>query len=194
MKKWRFAVLVSLLLVPLPANAYEWQLDNAHSAVMFEVKHIYSVTRGQFNDFSGTVFFDPAKPEEARCEFVVKTDSVDTHIGKRDGHLRSGDFFASKKFPDMRFTSTRVSPAGGNTYMLEGQMTVKDVTRDMQLEMTFLGQKENPFKKGQMVAGFETRFTIDRLEFNVGTGKFYEMGVVGKDVDVLVSLEMVRDQ
>ncbi|MFC1829751.1 YceI family protein, partial [Thermodesulfobacteriota bacterium] len=83
---------------------------------------------------------------------------------------------------------------GGNKYILEGKMTVKDVTKDMRLKVVFLGEKENPFKKNKMVAGFETRFKINRLDFNVGNGKFYEMGVVDKDVEVLISLEVTRDK
>ena len=194
MKKLIFVFLLSVFLGSASVYAYEWQIDPAHSSIMFEVKHIYSVTRGQFSDFTGKVFFNPDKPEESRCEFVVKTDSIDTRIGKRDSHLRSDDFFASKKYPEMRFKSTRVTPAGNNTYTLEGTMTVKDITREMRLEMKLLGQKEHPFKKNSMVAGFETRFTIDRLDFNVGGGKFYKMGVVDKDVDVLISLEVMRDK
>jgi polyisoprenoid-binding protein YceI len=71
-------------------------------------------------------------------------------------------------------------------------MTIKGVTKNMVLEFIYWGQKENPFKKDEVVAGFDTRFNINRLDFQVGDGKFYKMGVVGKDVDVLISLEVVR--
>ena len=74
------------------------------------------------------------------------------------------------------------------------RIPVKDVTRNMDLEFVYLGEKENPFKKNQMVAGFEIRFTLDRMDFNVGNGKSLKMGVVGKDVDVLISLEMTRER
>ena len=94
----------------------------------------------------------------------------------------------------MTFKSSRVSHAGGNKYILEGKMTIKDVTKDMVLEFIYWGQKENPFKKKEMVAGFNSRLKINRLDYHVGDGKFYEMGVVGKDVDFLITLEMIRDK
>ena len=73
-------------------------------------------------------------------------------------------------------------------------MTVKDVTKPMTLEFQLLGQKDSAFKKDKVVGGFETRFKINRLDFNVGTGKFYKMGVVGNEVDLLISLEMTRSK
>ncbi|MFC1886183.1 YceI family protein [Thermodesulfobacteriota bacterium] len=194
MKKIINIILMLIVFGQTHAIANEWKLDQAHSGVMFEIKHIYSVVRGHFSDFSGAVFFNPDSPEKGKCEFVVKVDSISTQNGKRDNHLRSGDFFSAGKYPEMVFKSSRVKPAGGNKYILEGRMTLKDVTKDMRLELVFLGQKENPFKKNKMVAGFETRFKINRLDFNVGNGKFYKMGVVDKDVDVLISLEMTRDK
>ena len=71
----------------------QWKLDAAHSAVMFEIKHIYSTVRGQFGEFSGDVFFNPDNPEKSKFDFTVKTESINTFIAKRDSHLRSGDFF-----------------------------------------------------------------------------------------------------
>ena len=94
----------------------------------------------------------------------------------------------------MTFKSTRVSHANGNKYILEGKMTIKDVTKDIVLEFTYWGQKENPFKKNQIVAGFDTRFKINRLDYHVGDGNFFKMGVVGKEVDILITLEVLRDK
>jgi len=194
MKKTGMILFVLLLIGQPAAMAYEWQLDRSHSGIMFEIKHIYSAVRGNFNDFSGNVFFDPSQPENSRADFTVQVDSIYTGIAKRDNHLRSGDFFDANKFPQMTFKSTRVTHKEGNRYAFEGQMTVKDVTQKMDLEFVYLGERENPFDKNQIVAGFETRFTIDRLDFNVGDGKYVKMGVVGKDVDVLISLEMTRER
>lgn len=180
------------LLVPARSMAQEWTVDPAHSGVMFEITHIFSTIRGRFSDFSANVSFDPQHPEKSRFEFVVKTDSIDTQIAKRDAHLKTADFFEAAKYPQIVFKSTKVARVEGNRFLLEGKMTVKDVTQDMQVELLYLGKKENPMSKGSEVAGLETRFKIDRLAFHVGDGKFYKMGVVGKDVQVLVSLEMAR--
>ena len=194
MKRYILVLLSLLLLAATQAMAYEWKMDPAHSAVMFEIKHIYSTVRGHFGAFSGNVFFNPNDLKESKFDFTVEVDSINTRIGKRDNHLRSGDFFDAKKYPQMVFKSSKVSHAGGNKYLLEGKMTVKDVTKPMTLEFLLLGQKNSAFKKDQVVGGFETRFKIDRFDFNVGTGKFYKLGVVGKEVDVLISMEMIRSK
>lgn len=194
MKRILLMVCALILLGQPQAIGYEWKVDPHHSGILFEIKHIYSVTRGHFSEFTGDVFFDPENIEKSKFNFVVRVDSINTHNGKRDQHLRSDDFFAARKYPVMMFKSSRVSHAGGNKYILEGKMTIKDVTRDMLLEFIYWGQKENPFNEKEMVAGFDSRFNINRLNYHVGNGKFYKMGVVQKDVDVLISLEMVRNK
>jgi len=192
MKKILIMLLIGVGFGQPFATAKEWKLDPAHSNVLFDVRHIYSSVGGRFPDFNGKVYFDPENPEKSSCEFVVKVDSVDTANGKRDNHLRSDDFFAAKTYPEMTFKSGEVKHSAGNRYVLSGEMTIKDISKEMEVEFTYLGQKEHPFKKGQMVAGFETRLKIDRLGFNVGSGKFYKMGVVGKEVNIFISLEMTR--
>lgn len=194
MKKIIFIVISVMLLVQTVAMAHEWKLDPVHSGILFDIKHIYSTVRGHFTDFAGDVFFDPDNLEKSKFNFVVKAGSINTNNGKRDNHLRSDDFFAVGRFPEMRFQSSRVSHAGGNKYTLEGKMTIKDVSRTMVVEFVYWGEKENPFDKNQMVAGFDSRFKIDRLEYHVGDGKFYDMGVVGKDVDILITLEVIREK
>ncbi len=194
MKRILLIVSSLILLGQTQAMAYEWKADPIHSSILFEIKHIYSIVRGHFSDFTGDVFFDPDNLEKSKFDFVVKVDSINTNNGKRDNHLRSDEFFAASKYPVMTFKSSHVSHAGGNKYILEGKMTIKDVTKDMVLEFIYWGQKENPFKKKEMVAGFNSRLKINRLDYHVGDGKFYKMGVVGKDVDFLITLEMIRDK
>lgn len=194
MKRILLIVFSIILIGQTPAMAHEWKLDPVHSGVLFDIKHIYSTVRGHFAEFTGEVYFDPDNLEKSRFDFAVQVNSINTHNGKRDNHLRSDDFFSASKYPVMTFKSSRVSHSGGNTYILEGKMTIKDVSKVMVLEFTYWGQKENPFKKNQMVAGFDSRFKINRLDYHVGDGKFYNMGVVGKDVDIFISLEMIRDK
>jgi polyisoprenoid-binding protein YceI len=165
-----------------------------HTNFYFDIKHTFSTVRGQFMGFTGDVFFDPNNPAKSKFDFVIKVDSVDTKVGKRDTHLRSPDFFDAAKYPVMTFKSSRVSQAGENKYKVEGTLTIKDVSKDIDLEFVYHGQKENPLKKGEIVAGLDTKLTIDRLAYHVGDGKFYKMGVVGKDVDVLFTLELLRDK
>jgi polyisoprenoid-binding protein YceI len=125
--------------------------------------------------------------------YKVKVSSIDTNNTKRDGHLQSDDFFSVKKYPNMRFESSAVTHSGDNNYILEGTMTIKDVSRSVKLPFKFLGIKPSPFNPKQEVAGFELSMTIDRLDYNVGNGKFLGLGVVGKYVDVLITLELTRN-
>ncbi|UCD90071.1 MAG: polyisoprenoid-binding protein [Desulfobacterales bacterium] len=194
MKRILLIVLTLMLLGHTQVMAHEWKIDSVHSGVLFEIKHIYSMVRGHFSDFNGEVYFDPDNLEKSKFDLVVKVNSINTNNGKRDNHLRSDDFFAESKYPVMTFKSSRVSHAGGNKYTLEGKMTIKDTIKDMVLEFIYWGQKENPFKKSKMVAGFDSRFTINRLDYHVGDGQFYNMGVVGKDVDILITLEVIRNK
>jgi polyisoprenoid-binding protein YceI len=188
------AVAVFLCTGQVFAEPQKWDIDRAHSNIYFDVQHIYSTTRGVFDDFSGLVLFDPENREAGRVEFTVKVNSINTGINKRDDHLRSGDFFDAGKFPLMTFKSTGVTRVSDEKYLLEGDLTVKDVTKRVSIPFVYLGVKENPVRAGSRVAGFEADFTIDRLEYHVGSGKFYEMGVVGKDVRILVTLEVIRDK
>lgn len=192
MKRILFLLLFFVVMGPFQAVAQQWELDPAHTNFYFEVRHTYAAVRGQFMDFTGDVYFDPANLARSKFDFVIKVDSVDTRIGKRETHLRSPDFFDSGKYPLMTFKSSKVSSAGGNKYSVEGILTIKDVSRNLVLEFVYHGQKDNPVKPGQTVTGLDARLTLDRLEYNVGDGKFYKMGVVGKDVDILVTLEMLR--
>jgi len=192
MKKTVLLLLLFVVMAPLQAVAQQWHLDTAHTNFFFDVTHTYATVRGQFMEYAGDVYFDPDNPEKSKFDFAIKVNSVDTRIGKRDTHLRSPDFFDAAKYPLMTFNSSKVSHGGDNTYIVEGILTIKDVSRDLALEFVYQGQKENPLKPGEIVAGLDARLTIDRLEYHVGDGKFYKMGVVGKDVDILLTLEMLR--
>ncbi|MBW2467226.1 MAG: YceI family protein [Deltaproteobacteria bacterium] len=194
MKKIIFLILLFIVVWPLQAAAQQWKIDYAHTNIYFDVRHTYVPVRGQFMDFTGDVYFDPDNPGKSRFDFVIKVDSVDTKIGKRDTHLRSPDFFDTGKYPVMTFKSSKVSHGGDNKYIVEGTLTIKDVSRKLILEFVYHGQKDNPVKPGEIVAGLETGLTIDRLAYNVGDGKFYKLGVVDKDVNILFVLELLRDK
>jgi len=199
MKKFKKTAVVLFVLLfvtgaagQIYAMAPQWKLDPAHSGIYFMIQHIYSNTYGFFDDFKGETYFDPDNLGSSSFNFTVQVKSVNTNNRKRDGHLRSGDFFSVKEYPVMTFKSTRITHKKGNHYVVEGKMTVKDVTKSISVPFTFFGTTDNPFNPKESVAGFEARFTIDRLEYNVGNGKFFKMGVVGKEVDVTISTEMTR--
>ena len=191
-------IFVIVLSAILTANfsfteAQKWEIDKAHSNIYFDVRHTYATVRGQFDDFSGTLEFDPNNMAVSTVRFEVKTKSINTGIPNRDNHLRSEEFFAVNKFPSMTFESTGVKHKEGNQYILMGNLTIKGKTKEVAVPFTYFGMRENPLKKGKMVAGFETRFSIDRLEYMVGPGKYAEMGVIGRNVDILISLEVLKE-
>ena len=174
------------------ADAPQWKIDPPHAGIYFSIDHILTKVKGQFQDFEGQIFFDPDNLEESRAVFRVKVNSINTNNTKRDGHLQSDDFFSAKRYPEMRFESSSITHVNGNQYVLNGTMTIKDVSRKIKLPITFFGTKANPFDPKQDVAGFEARMTIDRFDYNVGNGKFLELGVVGKEVDILITIEATR--
>ncbi len=193
MKKFsKLLAIFALCCFASTAYAYKWNIDEDHSEIRFEVKHILTTVSGQFADFKGDIFFNPEDPGKGKFNFVVKVKSVNTHNGKRDSHLRSKDFFNSEKFPEMTFNSSKITHIKDNRYSLEGMMTIKDVTKKMNFEFLFFKPQMHPFNKKKWVAGFKTVFVIPRLDFKVGNGKFLKMGVVGKDVDVEISIEALR--
>ena len=198
MKKIVFLSLVVLLPVCFLSAAQaappEWKFDREHSSFFFDIKHIYYVTRGYFEEYDGTFRFDPDNLSQSKIDIVIETESLTTHLRKRDRHVRSDDFMDVRRYPEMRFQSSAIRHLKDDLYEMDGRLSIKGVTKGITVPFTFYGVRDNPFNKKQMVAGFEARFTIDRLDYKVGSGKYYEMGVIGKDVDILITLEMLRDK
>lgn len=198
MKKITFSILVvTLVLFTYPlayASVPEWKIDNAHSGIYFRITHIYSSTKGFFPDFEGSIKFDPSNLDGSRFAFNVKVKSIDTNNSKRDGHLLSDEFFDAKKFPEMSFKSQSIKHLGTNNYQVIGQLTVKDVSKTITLPFIYFGFKQHPLNPKLDVAGFEARLNIDRLEYNVGTGKYYKLGVIGKDTDVVITIEATKER
>lgn len=187
-------VFVTLAVFSFSSSAfgYQWKPDLAHAEIRFEVNHILTTVTGKFGKFESDVEFDPDALEKAKFNFTVDVSSVDTKNGKRDNHLRSKDFFHVDKFPEMSFKSTRVTRKSGNMYQVEGTMTIKNVSKKVTVEFEFKGPVMHPFNK-KKVGGFVSKFTIPRLEYGVGNGKFLKMGVVGEMVDVVLEGEAFAD-
>lgn len=174
------------------AELEKWEIDKAHSSIYFDVRHTYATVRGLFEDYSGSVQFDADNMHMGNISLEVLTKSVNTGIPNRDNHLRADEFFGVKDYPTMTFESTGVKMKESNQYIVEGNLTVKGKTEKMAVPFTYFGSRENPLKKGQLVAGFEASFSINRLDYGVGPGKYVRMGTIGNQVNVLVTLEVVR--
>lgn len=183
------SVLIVSLFISSPAWGQEWTLDTNHSLVQFGIKHIFSTVSGSFSDFEGRIFFDPENLGKSSFDFTVQVKSIDTGNTKRDNHLRSKDFFEASTWPTMTFKSAKITRGQGNSYVATGAMTLKKTAKTMAIPFIYHGMAPSPFNKKQVVAGFDTEFDLDRLDFGVGNGKFHKMGVVGREVRVKISLE-----
>ena len=169
-----------------PVGTYE--LDVTHTVVGFVARHMLSKVRGQFTEFTGTVEVGDS-PEDSRVEVEVKTESITTHTEKRDEHLMSGDFLEIEKHPVLTFTSTAVRPTGGTSFELDGDLTIKDITRPVTLSGEFLGWGPNMEGKPMFAASAKT--TIDREDWGMTWNMAVEAGgfLVGKKVDLEIEVE-----
>src|SRR5438477_10974510 len=169
-----------------PAGTYD--LDPTHTVVGFVARHMLSKVRGQFTEFTGTIEVGDS-PENSRVEVEVKTDSITTHTEKRDQHLMSGDFLEVEKHPVLTFRSTAVRPTGGTSFELDGDLTIKGITRPVTLSGEFLGW--GPNMEGQPMFAASAKTTIDREDWEITWNVAVETGgfLVGKKVDLEIEVE-----
>ncbi len=164
-------------------------LDPAHTSATFWIRHIVAPVAGRFNAVSGIVAIPPGKPSEGRVVFTVKTDSVDTGVAARDKHLRTAEFLDTAAYPEMRFESSRILSAGKRLARVAGKLTIKDVTKEVIIPVRLLGTKPHPMMPCVDVAGYEAQLSINRLDYHVGTGKYFKMGAVGDATDIRIAGE-----
>ena len=182
-----FGLLISVAGLSQARAAETYEIDAAHSTVIFKVRHLgVSNAYGRFNDFSGTIVADAGHPEKSSVEVTIKADSVDTANEKRDKHLRNQDFFNTKQFPVIIFKSTKVEKTGDKTGKATGDLFLHGVTRTVTVDLTFIGSGKDPW--GGHRAGFEAAFAIKRSDY----GMKYLLEGVGDEVHIIVSLEGTR--
>ena len=190
MKKQLFSLVILAFMVSGLAAQTTWNVDKVHSNVKFNVSHmVVSEVEGSFKMFEGTLVASKADLSDASIKFSVDVNSVNTDNERRDGHLKSDDFFNTVKFPKMTFVSKSFKPLGGNKYKLTGDLTIRDVTKTVEFDVTYGGQ----INTGRGIkAGFKARVTIDRLQYGLKYAPALEAGglAVGKDVEIIVNLEM----
>jgi polyisoprenoid-binding protein YceI len=177
------------LQIPTPGT---FTLDAVHTRIGFVVKHMMvSKVRGNFTDFSGTIRV-AENPLESSAELTIKTESINTGAADRDGHLRSEDFLAVEKFPELTFRSTRVVSHSGDEFTVLGDLTIRDVTKQVELTVEYGGAGTNPW--GQELWGFSITTEVDREEFGLTWNQALEAGgvLVGKKVKIEIEGEANR--
>ena len=186
-------ILVAALIAAAPVLAAEtYNVDAIHSEANFKVRHMMSSVTGSFNDFKATVSLDRENPAASSVDFTINTASIDTDNENRDKHLKSADFFEVDKYPTIAFKSTKIAPAGKDSYKVTGNLTIRDVTKVVTLPVTFLGFGKDPW--GNERAGFEIETTLNRKDYGLNWNKALDQGgfLLADDVKVTISLEAVK--
>lgn len=171
-----------------------YSIDTAHTLVQFSVRHMMiSKVRGQFEKFSGTVDLDETNPANTTLEIQVETASVNTREAQRDGHLRSPDFFNSEAFPTMVFKSIRVEVVDSIHANLFGDLTIRDITKPLKLEVEFSGKAKSPW--GKTSYGFTASGRINRKEWDLTWNQALETGgiLVGEEIEIGIELELIQE-
>jgi len=182
--------MTATLAQPLSEIATTWQLDPAHSSVEFGVRHLMiSTVKGRFGDISGTVTLDSNNESSAAVDITVQTASIDTRQEQRDAHLRSPDFFDAQNWPVISFHGTSVEGDTDSEFQLTGDLTIRDVTREITLDVTKEGQGSDPW--GNVRAAFSANGKIDRRDFGLTYNQVLEAGgvVVGDEIKISVDVE-----
>ena len=166
-----------------------WELDPAHTTVGFVARHLgLAKVRGRFTRFTGTIEVGEDL-ESSHAEAVAETASIETGSTSRDDHLKSPDFLDVERWPELRFESKSIRPERDGTWKVEGDLTIRDVTRPVVLDVEFDGEVPDPMA-GKQRAGFSASTEIDRYDFGVTWNAALEVGgVVGRKVRIEIDAE-----
>jgi polyisoprenoid-binding protein YceI len=187
------AALAALLVATSAATsiAATWNIDTVHSVLSFKVRHLFSNTAGKFNEWSGTLEFDPAAIEKGSAQITIKTASVSTNNEKRDQHLQSADFFDAANHPEITFKSTSVKKSKDG-FELAGDLTMRGVTKPITIPFKLLGTGKDPW--GGMRAGFSGAVTVNRKDFGINWNKALDTGGTLLSDEVTIELEVEAAQ
>ena len=188
MKKF-FVFFLSFIVAAsaLSAQTTRWELDPSHSELGFRAKHLLiATTKGKFTDYKVTVLSDKADFTDAKIEVIAKVKSIFTDNNDRDNHLRRADFFDAEKYPELKFVGKSVKKVSGNKYKVTGDLTMKNVTKTVTLDMEFGGVVKDPW--GNTKAGFTLTGELNRFDYGLAWNKAIETG--GLVVDKMIKLDI----
>jgi polyisoprenoid-binding protein YceI len=169
-----------------------WKLDPTHSTVEFSAKHLMITTvKGRIADVEGIIYTNEKDPKNSSVEATLKATSIDTRTDQRDQHLRSADFLNVEKYPEIKFRSTRID-GGREEFKLTGDLTIRDVTKEITLNVRFEGQAKDPW--GGERVGFSATGKIDRRDFGLTWNQVLETGgvVVGNEIKIELEVQAVK--
>jgi len=183
--------LVAALLLTLSASAQDtWQLDPAHTAAQFSVRHLaVSTVRGGFTKTSGSVLYDPANSGKSSIQVTIDAASVDTRVEMRDNDLRSPRFLDAQKYPAITFQSKKVDAAGDGKLKVTGDLTIRGVTKEVVLDVDGpTAAIKDPLGPGRLRMGASATTKINRQDFGVSALP----GVVGDEITITLDVEMTK--
>ena len=195
MKTLKIIAATLILTVSLTFAQTTWDFDKSHSKIGFSVTHlVITDVKGTFKEFEGSITTSGDDFENAKIEFSANVASINTDNEKRDEHLRSDDFFNAEKFPQLTFNSKSLNKVDDKNYRLVGDLTIRDVTKEVELNVVYNGTVEDPW--GNTKSGFSLEGEINRFDYNLKWNKTIEAGglVVGEDVTILAKLQLVKQK
>ncbi len=170
-----------------------WQVDAAHSAVNLTVRHmVISKVRGHFGKWSAKLALDTTDLSRSSVEVEIDAASIDTGVADRDAHLRSADFLDAQKYPTLRYRSRRVEATSKDRLRVVGDLTIRDVTKEVVLDVEYGGQGKDPW--GNQRAGFSATTSINRKDFGLTWNQALETGgvLVADRVDIEIEVQAIR--
>lgn len=189
----KLSILIALFGVTLMNAQTNWKIDASHSSIRFAVDHmVISEVEGIFSAYEGTVITTKEDFSDAKINFTVDVNSVDTDNAKRDEHLRSADFFDTENYPKMTFLSTSVSKTATGKYNLKGKLTLHGITKEITLSMTYGGTTKDPW--GNTKAGLKVTGVINRTDFGLKYNSVLEAGslMIGEEVTITAKVELAK--
>lgn len=163
-----------------------WTVDTHHSGINFSVRNFFVPVEGSFKLQSGKLVYDPANPSANSVEAVIAVTSVNTQDADRDKHLNKPDFFTTEKFPTATFKSTKWEAAGENKFKVTGELTIKDVTKPVTLDVALLGMGPGP--QGKTISGWQATTKLNRKDFGVSYGPS-----IADEVSLTINVQGVKD-
>lgn len=172
-----------------------WFTDPAHTQITFSARHMMiAAVRGRFDDFSVSIDFDEQNPAKTRVEIQIEAASINTKEPKRDAHLKSADFLHAEKYPYLTFKSKRAELLEARHARLVGDLTIRDITREVVLDVEYAGQAKSPW--GATSAGFSARTKINRKDWNLTWNVALETGgwLVGDEITIDIEAEFIKQE
>lgn len=193
-KKYLTALFLLLIAAAPQAFASVYAIDTDHTTIEFKIRHLFSWTKGTFNEYEGSFVYEPDAPEAWQVSADIQAASVDTHNAERDKHLRGKDFFDVENFPVMSFKSTSVTDVTRDAAKLHGQLTLHGVTRPVTLDVEIHGSGKDAW--GNELAGFTAETKINRRDFGLSWSKTVESGqlLVGEEVFITIEVEGIKQE